>query len=128
MTEHECTVFIIDDDKSVLESLTFLLETAGYQSRGFGSAEELIESGMMLNACCLILDVKLPGMSGFQLQEHLTASHTPIPVIFITGHDSPGMEGKALKLGAVAYHRKPFDAQTILDSIQPYCTAKDGFG
>ena len=75
----------------------------------------------MENACCLILDVKLPGMSGFELQEVLTASHTRIPVIFITGHDRPGMEEQALRLGAAAYLRKPFDGQAMLDAIRPLC-------
>jgi FixJ family two-component response regulator len=101
--------------------LTLLLESAGYRSRGFGSAEELLESGLVQNACCLVLDIKLPGMSGFQLQEVLAASHTPIPTIFITGHDRPGMEGLALKLGAIAYLLKPFNDQALLDVIQPHC-------
>jgi FixJ family two-component response regulator len=121
MSAKECTIFVVDDDKSILDSLTLLLESAGYQSRGFGSAEELLESTSVQDACCLILDIKLPGMSGFQLQEVLTASRTPIPVIFITGQDRPGMEGKALTLGAIAYLRKPFDEQALLDAIQPHC-------
>jgi two-component system response regulator FixJ len=121
MTVKECTVFVVDDDKSVLDSLTFLLESAGFQSRGFASTEDLLESGVVQNACCLILDIKLPGMSGFQLQEYLTASHIPVPVIIITGHDRPGMERQALTLGAIAYLRKPFDEQELLDAIQPHC-------
>ena len=128
MTAKECTVFVVDDDKSVLDSLKLLLESAGYKSTGFGSAEELLESGLVQNACCLILDIKLPGLNGFQLQEHLSASHTAIPVIFMTGHDRPGMEGQALRLGAIAYLRKPFEEQAILDAIQPYCTAEGGIG
>ena len=124
MTVKESTVLVVDDDKSVLDSLTLLLESAGYRSRGFGSAEELLESGLVQNACCLILDIKLPRMSGFQLQECLRASHTATPVIFMTGHDRPGMEGQALRLGAIAYLRKPFEEQAILDAIQPYCTAE----
>ncbi|ABK16282.1 response regulator transcription factor [Syntrophobacter fumaroxidans] len=121
MTWKQCTVFVADDDKSVLESLALLLESAGYQSRGFGSAEELLASGSVQNACCLILDIKLPGMSGLQLLQVLAASHTPIPVVFITGHDCPGIEAQALGLGAVAYLRKPFDEQMLLDAIHPYC-------
>jgi FixJ family two-component response regulator len=121
MAAKECTVFVVDDDQSVLDSLALLLESAGYRSRGFGSAEELLESSLMQDACCLILDVKLPGMSGLQLQELLTASHTPIPVIIMTAHDRPGMEGQALTLGAIAYLRKPFDEQALLDAIQPHC-------
>jgi FixJ family two-component response regulator len=128
MTGKELRVFIVDDDKSILDSLALLLESAGYQSRSFGSAEELLESGLMQSACCLILDIELPGMSGLQLQEVLSDLHDSIPVIFITGHDRPGMEERTLRLGALAYHRKPFDDQAILDTIQPYCTAGEGIG
>jgi FixJ family two-component response regulator len=121
MAGKECTVLVVDDDESVLASLKLLLESAGYGSAGFGSAEDLIESGFVENACCLILDIQLPGMSGFELQEYLSASHTPIPVIFITGHDRPGMEEQALRFGAVAYLCKPFDGQAILDAILSLC-------
>jgi FixJ family two-component response regulator len=117
-----CRVFVIEDDQSVLDSLTLLLESAGYRSRGFGSAEELLESSSLQSACCLILDIKLPGMNGFQLQEFLVASQTPVPVIFITGHDRPGTEGQALNLGAIAYLRKPFEDRALLDAIQPFCS------
>ncbi len=122
----ESPVLVIDDDGSVLDSLRLLLESAGCVSACFGSAEELLGSGMAENACCLILDVKLPGMNGFELQRHLTASHTPIPVIFITGHDRPGMEEEALRLGAMAYLRKPFDGRAILDAIKPCCRKGGG--
>ncbi len=128
MTGKEFSVFIVDDDKSILDSLALLLESAGYQSRGFGSAEELLESGLVQNASCLILDIELPGMSGLQLQEFLRDLHNSIPVIFITAHDRPGMQERTLRLGAIAYHRKPFDDQAILDTIQPYCTAGEGIG
>jgi FixJ family two-component response regulator len=126
MAGNECPVLVVDDDESVLDSVRLLLESAGYRSAGFGSAEALLESGLVENACCLILDIQLPGMSGFQLQEVLTTSHTPIPVIFITGHDRPGMEEQALRLGAMAYLRKPFDGQEILDAIQPLCRKGGG--
>jgi FixJ family two-component response regulator len=126
MDEKRSRVLVLDDDESVLYSLRLLLESAGYESAGFSSAEELIESGLVENSCCLILDISLPGMSGFQLHEHLTASHTSIPVIFITGHDRPGMEEQALRLGASAYLRKPFDEQAILDAIEPICRKGGG--
>jgi FixJ family two-component response regulator len=125
MSEKECEVFVVDDDQSVLESVKLLLESAGYQSRGFGSAEEVLASGLVQTARCLILDIKLPGMSGFELRESLTAKNIQIPVIFITGHDRPRLEGRALRLGAVAYLRKPFDDQALLDAIQR-CHGKGG--
>jgi FixJ family two-component response regulator len=118
MTWKECSVLIVEDDQSVLDSLTLLLESVGYRSRGFTSAEELLESGSVQNSCCLILDIELPGMSGFELQEVLTASHTAIPVILITGQDHPAMEGQALRLGAIAYLRKPFDDRALLTALQ----------
>jgi FixJ family two-component response regulator len=127
MAGKESPVLVVDDDESVLHSLRLLLESAGYRSAGFGSAEALLESGSVETACCLILDIQLPGMSGFQLQTRLTTSHTPIPVIFITGHDSPGMEEQALRLGAIDYLRKPFDGQAILDAIRA-CCRKGGDG
>ena len=126
MSENESPVLVVDDDESVLDSLKLLFESAGYGSACFGSAEELLESALVDNACCLILDIRLPGMSGFDLQKVLTASHTPIPIIFITGHDCPGMEEQALRLGAMAYLRKPFDGQAILDAIQPLCRKGGG--
>jgi len=122
----ERPVLVVDDDESVLDSLRLLFESAGYGSACFGSAEELLESALVENGCCLILDIQLPGMNGFQLQQVLTASHTPIPVIFITGHDRPGMAEQALRLGAMAYLRKPFDGQAILDAIQPLCRKGGG--
>jgi FixJ family two-component response regulator len=115
------SVFVVDDDESVRASLSMLLESAGHRAVTFASAEELLQSALTKNASCLILDIRMPGMGGFELQEHLVASETRIPVIFITGHDQFGMEEKAMKLGAVAYLRKPFDGQSLLDAIQRGC-------
>ena len=126
MSGIERPVLVVDDDESVLDSLRLLFESAGYGSACFGSAEELLESALVDNGCCLILDIRLPGMSGFDLQKHMAASHTPIPVIFITGHDRPGMEAQALRLGAMAYLRKPFDERAILEAIQPLCRKGGG--
>jgi FixJ family two-component response regulator len=84
----------------------------------FASAEEFLQSGSMKNACCLILDIRMPGMSGFELKEYLADSGYRIPVIFITGHDRFGMEEKAMKLGAIAYLRKPFEGEALLGAIQ----------
>ena len=126
MTGNVCRVLVVDDDESVLDSLRLLLESAGYRTAGFGSAEALIEAGLVKNACCLILDIKLPGMSGLELQEYLSSSHTSTPIIIITAHDHPGMEAQALSLGAMAYLRKPFDGQAILDAVQRICTKGGG--
>jgi FixJ family two-component response regulator len=108
----------VDDDESVRASLKLLIESSGYDVVTFKSAENFLDSRFRENPCCLILDIRLPGMSGFQLQEHLVKSQTRIPVIFMTAHDRNRMEDEAMRLGAVAYLRKPFDEQCLLDAIR----------
>ncbi len=117
MAEPKSIVFVVDDDESVRAALKLLIESIGYDVVTFKSAEDFLDSAFRENPCCLILDIRLPGMSGFQLQEHLVKSQTRIPVIFITGHDRSRMEDEAIRLGAVAYLRKPFDSQVLLDAI-----------
>ena len=117
-------VFVVDDDESVLDSMKFLIESAGYHSAGFKSAEDFLDSGLGERPCCLILDIRLPGMSGFKLQEHLVKAQRGIPVIFITGHDRERMEEEAVRLGAIAYLRKPFDEHSLLGAIQLACERK----
>jgi len=117
-------VFIVDDDESVRASLRLLVESAGHRSVTFSSAEEFLQSGSLKDASCLLLDIQMPGMGGFDLQEYLATSETRVPVIFITGHDRFGMEERAMKLGAIAYLRKPFDDQVLLDAIHRACGAR----
>ena len=114
-------VYVVDDDESVRASLKLLIESSGYHVVTFKSAEDFLDSRLGESPSCLILDIRLPGMNGFKLQEHLVKSQTRIPVIFITGHDRERMEGEAVKLGAIAYLRKPFDEQCLLDAIQLAC-------
>jgi len=121
MVEPKSIVFVVDDDESVRASLKLLIESIGYAAVTFKSAEDFLDSTFRETPCCLILDIRLPGMSGFQLQEHLVKSQTRIPVIFITGHDRYRMEDEAMRLGAIAYLRKPFDEQSLLDAIQLAC-------
>ena len=118
MAEAKFIVFVVDDDESVRTSLRLLIESSGYDVVTFKSAEDFLGSRFRENPYCLVLDIRLPGMSGFQLQEHLVKSQTRIPVIFITGHDRNRMEDEAMRLGAVAYLRKPFDEQCLLDAIR----------
>jgi FixJ family two-component response regulator len=121
MADVKHMVYVVDDDESVRASLKMLIESAGNRVVAFKSAEDFLDSGFGENPCCLILDIRLPGMSGFKLQEHLVNLQTHIPVIFITGHDSYRMEDEAMGLGAIAYLRKPFDEQCLLDAIQLAC-------
>ncbi|MFZ7112466.1 MAG: response regulator transcription factor [Desulfatiglandales bacterium] len=122
MAKAEFIVFIVDDDDSMRTSLSLLIESNGYHAVAFRSAEDFLESGFGGNPCCLILDVCLPGMNGFKLQERLLKSQTPIPVVFISGHDRNRMEENAMRLGAIAYLRKPFDEECLLDAIRRLAT------
>lgn len=122
MAQATQSVFIVDDDESVRASLRLLVESAGHRAVTFASAEEFLQSGFMKDADCLILDIRMPGMGGFELQEYLASSESRIPIIYITGHDRFGVEEKAKKLGAIAYLRKPFDGQLLLDAIQRVST------
>ena len=126
MAETEFIVYVVDDDDSVRTSLKLLIESSGYRVVTFKSAEEFLDSSFEKGPCCLILDIHLPGMSGFNLQGHLVKSQTRIPVIFITGHDRNRMEDEAMRLGAIAYLRKPFDEQSLLDAIHLLREGKGG--
>jgi FixJ family two-component response regulator len=118
MAEANFTVYVVDDDESVRASLKLLIESSGYPVVTFRSAEDLLHSSFRRSAACLILDIHLPGMSGFDLQKQLVKSRTLIPVIFITGRDRPRMEDDAMRLGGIAYLRKPFEEQCLLDAIE----------
>ncbi len=121
MAEAKFIVFVVDDDESVRASLKLLIESVGYDVVTFRSAEDFLEYSSAEKSCCLILDIRLPGMSGFKLQEHLLKLQVQIPLIFITGHDRERMEDEAMRLGAIAYLRKPFDEQTLLEAIRCAC-------
>ncbi len=121
MPEAQFTVVVVDDDESVRASLKLLMESAGYDVLTFQSAEDFLDFNFGKNPCCLILDIHLPGLSGFDLRKCLIESHSRIPVIFITGHDRARMEDEAMKLAAIAYIRKPFDERDLLDAIQLSC-------
>jgi two-component system response regulator FixJ len=121
MAETKLVVFVVDDDESVRDSLEMLIECSGYTVTAFKSAEDFLDSDLKESPCCLILDIRLPGMSGFDLQRRLIISGTGTPVIFITGHDQSRMEEEAMRLGAIAYLRKPFDEHFLLDAIRLAC-------
>jgi FixJ family two-component response regulator len=126
MADANFIVYVVDDDDSVRASLKLLIESSGYHVVTFKSAEDFLDSSFGESPCCLILDFHLPGMSGFNLQGHLVKSQTRIPVIFITGHDRYRMEDEAMRLGAIAYLRKPFDEESLLDAIHALQEGKGG--
>jgi FixJ family two-component response regulator len=112
------TVFVVDDDLAICEGLCDLLASAGLESRYFSSAEEFIEKCSADNAGCLVVDVRLPGMSGIELQGKLVESGLTIPVIIMTAHGDMAMVRKALKSGAVDFLIKPFHDDELLQAVE----------
>jgi FixJ family two-component response regulator len=117
-TQDVPTVFIVDDDRDVRESLQELLESVGLHSTSFGTAQEFLSSPRIGGPSCLILDVRLPGISGLDLQHELKRGKVSIPIIFLTAHADVPMSVKAMKSGAVEFLTKPFRHQDLLDAVQ----------
>jgi FixJ family two-component response regulator len=117
VTPEANTVYVVEDDTSLCNAVRRLLRSAQYRVLTFASAEEFYRSDIKSSSGCLLLDIRLPGISGFELQERLIASGVRMPVIFITGQDRAGMEEHAMRLGASAYLRKPVDEETLLGAI-----------
>jgi FixJ family two-component response regulator len=115
------TVYIVDDDESIRKALQRLLRSVGYQALTFASAEDFLDSTCVRGMGCLILDIRLPGITGFDLQEKLVSEGAKYAVIFITAHDNPQWQERAKKAGAIAYLKKPFDEHSLLDAIQLAC-------
>jgi len=112
------SVFIIDDDASVRASIQGLLKSVGLRSEAFASPHEFLQSKRSDGPSCLVLDVRLPGVSGLDFQRKLTEAGVRIPIIFITGYGDIPMSVKAMKSGAVEFLTKPFREQDLLDAIQ----------
>lgn len=112
------TVFVVDDDQAMRSSLKWLIESIGMQVKTYGSADEFLNSYFPGRAGCLLLDVRMPGMSGLELQAHLAREDSRLPVIIITGHGDVAMAVKAMKSGAVDFIEKPFHDEELLTSIR----------
>ena len=110
-------VAIVDDDDAVRVALEGLLKSAGLTARAFESAETFIESGQQSQVACLIADIRMPGMSGLELQAKLNAEHCRIPIIFITAHGDAQMRMQALRAGAVEFLAKPFNDEALLETV-----------
>jgi FixJ family two-component response regulator len=110
-------ISIVDDNDSVRESLQRLMRSVGFPVNVFASAEEFLNSDRLRHTDCLILDVRLPGMDGLELQCHLAASHSEIPIIFITSYEDDEVRARAFNAGAVAYFLKPFNDEDLLNAI-----------
>jgi FixJ family two-component response regulator len=111
-------IAIVDDDESVQSALQDLIEADGLSARCFGSAEEFLESGMQGKAKCLITDIRMPGMSGLELQAKLKSDGCKTPIIFITAHGDARVRIQAMREGAVEFLMKPFDDQVLLNRVR----------
>jgi FixJ family two-component response regulator len=118
MTEADAIVFVVDDDESVRQSLKNLIGSVGLKVQAFASAQEFLRSQLTDVPGCLVLDVRLPGLSGLDLQKRMVEAGMEMPIIFITGHGDIPMTVRAIKAGAVEFLTKPFRDQDLLDAIQ----------
>lgn len=111
-------VCIIDDDESVRDSVSDLVESLGYKTTTFASADEYLQSDHVENSSCVITDVRMPGMSGVDLQARLRASGHKTPIIFITSFPSEDIRTRVLKAGAFGFFRKPFDDDKLVECLK----------
>jgi FixJ family two-component response regulator len=111
-------VAIVDDDESVREALLALIKSDGIPTLAFASAEGFLSSGELKRVRCLISDIRMPGMSGLELQSKLNQEHFRIPIIFITAHGDEKVRMQALRSGAVEFLVKPFDDEALLESVR----------
>jgi FixJ family two-component response regulator len=118
MSEDQPTIFIIDDDVSVRDAITGVVKSVGLRAQTFVSAQDFLQRSPPDGPNCLVLDVRLPGLSGLDFQRELTRLHIQIPIVFITGYGDIPMTVQAMKAGAVEFLTKPFRDQDLLDAIQ----------
>jgi FixJ family two-component response regulator len=110
-------ISIVDDDDSLRNSLNNLIRSVGFGVQGFSSAEAFLKSNQLHDTACLILDVRMPGMSGLELQRQLVATNCGIPIIFITSHADDNARTRALEAGAIDFLYKPFREEALLNAI-----------
>jgi two-component system response regulator FixJ len=114
----ERSVAIVDDDELFRRSLERLIRSAGFTVATFNSAEDMLNHGDLDATACAVLDMKLPGMDGLDLQQRLVERTRPIAIVFISAHDDARMQARALRAGAVAFLKKPFDDSVLLDALE----------
>lgn len=117
-TQEAAVISVVDDDPSVVEAVVSLMESVGHAAVGFRSAEEFLGSPDLPCTACLILDVRMPGMGGLELQRRLAAEGRRTPIVFITAHGENDISTEALRLGAVAFLLKPFRQESLLDAVR----------
>jgi FixJ family two-component response regulator len=111
-------IAVVDDDHSVRTAIQGLLKSVGLSARAYASGEEFLDSGLQHQSACLIADIRMPGMSGLELQARLNAECCQIPTIFITAHGDQELRLQAMRAGAVEFLSKPFDDELLLDSVR----------
>ena len=111
-------IAIVDDDESIREAIQSLLRSVGFRAKTFASGEQFLQSDQIENTACLILDVRMPGMSGLELQRRLMATQCRIPIVFVTAHGEEEARSRALQEGAVDFLLKPFSEEALLNAIQ----------
>ena len=124
MSAEATTVFIVDDDPSVRRSLERLFRVAGHQVQTFVSARQFLQRGDLRKTACLVLDVRMPGPTGLELQQVLEAAGHDIPVVFITGHADGAMAEQVLRAGAADLLAKPFDGEALLEAVERAISAR----
>ena len=117
MKDIKPVVFIVDDDSSVRRSLERLIQSVGLTAKSYASAQEFLQSGHREETGCLVLDVRMPEVSGLELQEKMTKAGILLPIIFISGHSTVPMSVRAMKAGALDFLQKPFDEQDLLEAV-----------
>ena len=110
-------ISIVDDDESVRTALKSLIDSVGFHAEVFGSGEEFLKSTALSQTDCLIADVRMPGMTGLELQERLHAANSSIPIVFISAHDDKDARARGLRAGAIDFLQKPFSEESLLGAI-----------
>jgi len=111
-------IVVVDDDASMRGALRSFLRSVGFRAAAFASAEEFLQAGQLQDTACVIVDVRMPRMSGLDLQQHLATIQCPVPLIFITAHGDDEARARALRAGAVDFLYKPFSEAVLLRAIQ----------
>ena len=118
ITSNVPLISVVDDDRSIVEAIISLLESVGYAAAGFFSAQDFLNSPQLRRTACLILDVRMPGMGGLELQRRLAAQKVYLPIIFITANEGLEISAEARGAGAVALLRKPFSQESLLTALR----------
>jgi len=111
------TISVVDDDPAVCKALSRLIKLSGFNVKSYGSAQEFFDDKQLGSIDLLLLDIKMPVMDGFALQDHLSATGFNIPIVFMTAHEADSMRAKVMEKGAVAFLQKPFEEQDLLEAI-----------